>query len=101
MQTILDYYNRKYLGNSGDVTQWTNKDNEDRMLRCKALVRPDGKILSPVDCWEGLEDYQYPSNVGRIMERADGPYLVPVRDGNRFEIYPTTFLIRWLNRNWF
>ncbi len=33
--------------NSGHVTSWTDAK---LMQHCKALVRGDGKILSPVDC---------------------------------------------------
>lgn len=66
--------NRSSLGNSGNVRSWN-----DNSKVCRALVREDGKILSPVDCWEGLDDFQLPSNKGRIIEKADGPYLVEPR----------------------
>lgn len=80
MQKINDMINRWHNGNSGTVRSWTGPEKQT----CRALVRDDGKILSKIDCWDGLEDFQLPSDKGRIVSKTDGPYLVEPK--KRYEI---------------
>ena len=80
MQKINDMMNRWTNGNSGTVKSWTGSEQQ----KCRALVRDDGKILSTIDCWDGLYDYQLPLDQERIISKADGPYLVPAKV--RYEI---------------
>lgn len=83
MQYIYDYIKNQ---NSGTVKSWTmNK------TKCRALVRDDGKILSIVDCWDGLDDYQLPSETGRIIYKENGRFLIEpdyttYKPRKRFEI---------------
>lgn len=61
----------------GEVKSWNNDG-----IYCRALVREDGKIISKIDCWD--QTRFLPSNTGRIIEKADGRYLV--EPNKRFEI---------------
>jgi hypothetical protein len=81
MQYILDKYNRWQNGNSGHVESfWFELDGVQ--TTCRAHVREDGKVLSKMDCWQGLE--HTPKDQRKILQNPDGPYLIT--PGKRFEL---------------
>lgn len=75
MEQIRDWFDRLRNGNTGDVINWTTMYEDGRITCHRALVRRgDRKILSKIDCWDGLRFN--PSEEGRIISRPDGKYLV-------------------------
>jgi hypothetical protein len=61
--------------NSGTVMLWTDTSiASNTKTSCRALVRDDGKILSDINCCDGIQYGILP--YGRMMTKPDGRYLV-------------------------